>query len=585
MRPKTYAAYLPHRTPSTSVIPSNMPAHRALVISDILFAISEALRSDGPDRKQMRQGRVALAQVARVCRAFAEPATSALWSHIDNIGPLLALFSCSRKLCCPPRQPGLASNDGSDCTGARLMPEDWDDEYVAHAAQPLPRFLWVISGEITDEEWSRFQHLLAYIRRCYDDDRSASGICVHPTALTQFHRRNEGRPLLPNVVEFCWKQWSLNDTSLLTLLPPSLRVLDLNFSSFLWYNNTFTNPDVRAKQAQTLHRLLQDICSRGDNLESIVLRGHVEPRLLDPLNNLPNLRRLDMSRCPGLSASNRILSQTFTQLRRLRRLRHLSIDVQGVYAEVMHMGYLGDFPQLQSLYLEADMLGAIQTLTAMNLPHVQVLTISLGGRTEFTVDQLSAELSALRLPERLPHLSFLTVRGVLVQNEEEDSVVHVLRPLFGLRELESLEMTMHCVQGPLLGLADEDVCIIAQSWLRLADFLVDTTPLSYQSYMGSQIPRPSVTALVHFARHCPQLQNLTLPTFKGGVLPVLPTITPHGLRTLSITQTLDVMVDAEENLARQLHTVFPKLLPVASPEACLKWHNIMERLDEIRQGS
>ncbi|KAH9948981.1 hypothetical protein B0H21DRAFT_731001 [Amylocystis lapponica] len=66
--------------------------HRALDNFDIVSEVFEHVPSD-PSQHLDLSDRYTLAQAARVCRVFSDPALNVLWRHLFNPLPLFRLFT------------------------------------------------------------------------------------------------------------------------------------------------------------------------------------------------------------------------------------------------------------------------------------------------------------------------------------------------------------------------------------------------------------------------------------------------------------------------------------------------------------
>lgn len=81
---------------------SSSSSNRVSRLPDVLsliFAHAVLLERDAT----LRTGRCTLACAARASKALLEPATRALWRHIDTPRPLVKLFSCAEPVLHEPR--------------------------------------------------------------------------------------------------------------------------------------------------------------------------------------------------------------------------------------------------------------------------------------------------------------------------------------------------------------------------------------------------------------------------------------------------------------------------------------------------
>ncbi|EIW56657.1 uncharacterized protein TRAVEDRAFT_49476 [Trametes versicolor FP-101664 SS1] len=132
-----------------------------------------------------------------------------------------------------------------------------------------------------------------------------------------------------------------------------------------------------------------------------------------------------------------------------------------------------------------------------------------------------------------------------------------LRPSPTLLQLEHLELSL----SPslfALSLTDDDALAIAHAMPRLRS-------LAIGNRHSRDVGMPSPHALLHFAKYCPDLGQLSLQWLEGTPIPDLGAVrltTPpraHGLRSLCLSADYKSAVDAPDALAELLDYLFPRL--------------------------
>jgi len=118
---------------------SDSVQHRALYNDLILCEIFQYVAAGD---YHGRLDRTSLARCAKVCKAFLDPALSVLWQDLPSFLPLLRLLSSS----------------------VAAAPRGWP---------PVPSYqvLFVLSGPIKNEDWSRFRTYAYHVRHLtYDEE-------------------------------------------------------------------------------------------------------------------------------------------------------------------------------------------------------------------------------------------------------------------------------------------------------------------------------------------------------------------------------------------------------------------------------
>lgn len=208
----------------------------------------------------------------------------------------------------------------------------------------------------------------------------------------------------------------------------------------------------------------------------------------------------------------------------------------------------------------ADLAGVAAMLRASALREVELQvtdekTMTLSDLVECMQNATSARLSSsLRKLSITPYLPRKFRRMPLGRTRA--SWASGLRPSRTLLQLEHLELSL----SPSLfapSLTDDDALAIAQAMPRLRS-------LAIGNRHSLDVGMPSPHALLHFAKYCPDLEQLSLQWLEGTPIPDLGAVrltTPpraHGLRSLCLSADKSV-VDAPDALAELLDYLFPRL--------------------------
>ncbi|KAH9913354.1 hypothetical protein B0H21DRAFT_385867 [Amylocystis lapponica] len=245
-----------------------------------------------------------LAKTARVCKAFSDPALNILWRHLFTLLPLFNLFPVS------------------------LLTFPGDPKYC-------------LDGEVAEHDLERFQR---YARRVRSVAYYGAPGPIDPSVYFYVSRELNGVSLLPCSRSLHWIQESAYDTSITTLLSPSLRALylDLEFADSEMTKSISYNAN--SGQYIALEMLLERAFQVSPFLEEFTIMYLYHPPKMFPFSTLQHLSKVLFLSCSALT-----ISHAFQTLSALPNLVHLVLDISGDDEEETQLSYCSGFLALQKL--------------------------------------------------------------------------------------------------------------------------------------------------------------------------------------------------------------------------------------------
>ncbi|TBU30950.1 hypothetical protein BD311DRAFT_160396 [Dichomitus squalens] len=179
-----------------------MDRHNAFDNADVVYLILSCLAPDIDDcelwESESRARSRSLARCARVCSSLRLPALQVLWRRLEDMLPLLRLFS------------GLQIVEANDINGG-----------VA---------LYTLTSEILPHEWENYRVYAEYVQKVDSIFRPAGFAAktrIDPSVWIQLGHLACGSPLLPNLLELGWVILSPKCTGLLFFLSPNITRLGI----------------------------------------------------------------------------------------------------------------------------------------------------------------------------------------------------------------------------------------------------------------------------------------------------------------------------------------------------------------------
>ncbi|KAI0772461.1 hypothetical protein BD413DRAFT_474355 [Trametes elegans] len=484
---------------------------------DILAELFDSLET-GPRSLH----RKTLASCALVCRGWSDPASKVLWRRLDSFHPLWALLA-----------------------GRHFPP----------SAKRLTEFWEIVEPEVFVKEtyskepvlWKQFLHRASHVREIGTASCGPSELALI-RAVVQY---NGGATFLPALQRIVWRHGYPSDTSLLGILSPSVRNLELATTRFATPlgQHLLSPPDFTQFEP-----LFVGLASAAPFLLRLTVSGRQlpAPTIISHLLSLTRMRELYLYNELCILAPNDL----HTILESMPNLKLL-------YARLRDFSFpdcSANSLSLRELRLQAsseDIAGLLSS--CLRAPNLSSITLGITDSTH--TPHHSACLQALAsapLASSLHELYISTVVQAEIGEPPAGSYAALVEPLAPLAELEVVELR---VLNTTVAIADADMRTLARAWPRLRRLVL--------AYVPSEA-LPPLAALRHFARHCPALRELSLtkmavtnplamPSEGDSEMPAHDA-PPHPLQELDLRLTFagrgpyDMM-----GVARFLDRIFPNL--------------------------
>ncbi|RPD60827.1 hypothetical protein L227DRAFT_610918 [Lentinus tigrinus ALCF2SS1-6] len=435
-------------------------AHHALFEYDVLSMIFDML-----DLQDQRD-RATCARSARVCRAWTEPASRVLWN-----GTRWRL----RELCTVLLQH--AEGPGTVRRGS--------------AMNKIFKSGGLRRNDAQRESLLRCGARVRDLRITQMLQPSQAELRLLQRVLSMSH----GTTFLPALLSLSWVEGPLTKALLLRLVPSSLQELELVLDS-----------DTLLKQ---VHQMLMGLSKSAPSLRSVrIYAWKSELFLLEPLLNISSMRELSLK--GDISVGPTELSKILSSL----PLVSIEATIRdfSTWTEAINGGSL---KELHGVGTCADLTALLMHLRAPNLKTIGLnLNIVDAHFDETTHQHLSQTLLRFALTLRSLQLNyqkvFASVR--LSANPSPIALVpDVLAPLFGRLDLERFTLKSQV----RVSLTDEHILQLARGWPTLRW-------LSLMIYPCESALIPTPAALVHLAKHCPELQFLRVQLYARQFVPPPP---------------------------------------------------------------
>ncbi|KAJ7475723.1 hypothetical protein FB451DRAFT_1173730 [Mycena latifolia] len=481
---------------------------------------------------------------ARVCKRWSEICLDILWSEVDDLHRLFGVLRPLRKL-----------GESPDAPYAFLVPPDADD-------------------------WRRFQKYSRRVRRL--SFRADSGKRLSPTVFEDVARTRTSLNILPNINVLSWD----------APLPLAVMFMHANVKRFvLWLPDELTPPD-------SLLPFFRDVASRMPHLTCLDLRTNMPMRNMEDdmiflLKNLVKLRKVVF---PRFELTTRI-AETLAQLEDLGCAEFQYMPEQGVGdpadTQVFRPNLkMGAFPSLWDLSLTVSLSDGIEFMRNSFAP-TNLTALYLDSHLIESAAAVHELLSVLaETCQLLESLGVVTLISSVDLPSEEHITFSTLRPLQNFPNLTIFEL-IH--QNPL-DLTLEDLDQLARSWPSLRKLILNNEPaVSSHSTL-------TLKALLPFAKHCPELEQLGL--FINASTADLPStyatdftslyrsmpfgklqrlsmgvslIEDEGAVALFLSQLCPLGTHIEYGVTWETEELIETLIE-AMADRCTKWHKVAELL-------
>ncbi|KAH9951538.1 hypothetical protein B0H21DRAFT_716437 [Amylocystis lapponica] len=482
--------------------------HRALDSFDILSEVFEHLPAHLSQDSGVSNRRT-LVQAACVCRAFSDPALSVLWRHLRYPYPLFRLIKSLK--------------------GANTS--TYENNYR-------------LDGDIAEYDLVRFQQ---YARRIRSLEIHPGRLHVENSVYFHIFHHLKEEFLLPCLTSLNWEQRSPYDTSITTLLSPSLRSLHLKFERFV---SASYHPN--SGQEFALEMLLQSVFQGCPSLEDVSMSNLYIPLDTVAFTAFQHLHSFGLIGCSPF-----IIRPVFQTLSTAPTLINLVLEIVGDEDEGLQPSCNG-FHALRTLKLSGGLLSIQSIISAVSSTAINSLDIDIqfvDGTTEYA-DLF--RMVASRYPTSL-HTLKLGLSPHFSDVKYDIALMQILHPVLTLRTLTRLQIDVW--ENPLT-VADEDMQTLASSFPCLEVLSVDT----HRRYgIALAVDLPALSAVLDLAHRLPALRDLTMPfvldRLQLGELEANPRCISRALRCLRAGQSrLEVKSDDLERVMRCMIAAFPDLV-------------------------
>lgn len=307
------------------------------------------------------------------------------------------------------------------------------------------------------------------------------------------------------------------DMGALRFLNPSLRELSVIF------------PGVGLKEQSNFRSIVSSCLSASYNLEALSVEIPIPVVDIDPMPQLyPRLHRLKID-------DDGIHPDHIALLASLPNLEYLSI----VLTPRMPPNQPIAFAKLRSLEVFSyDSTGIGLLVTHVEAPRLRSFHVS---ETHGDFDDMYPQkfLQRLRtIARKFPLLSAFrwTTRDLSTDGYENAmgaviTLAELLEPLLSLCAMRSFSASF---ARPLIPYSPADLRKVAEAWPE-----IETVYLSVSG--GRDVHYADLKSLASFARHCPHLRSLRIPSVKldaNASVPAIPSTPPHLLQELTIANVI-----------------------------------------------
>ncbi|KAJ7127121.1 hypothetical protein C8R44DRAFT_874200 [Mycena epipterygia] len=489
---------------------------------------------------------------ASVCKRWSEIALDTLWREVDDLHRLFAILG-------PLKQLG----ESPDAPYAFTAPPDADD-------------------------WRRFEKYSRRVRRLFfhaDSERPR----LSPTVFEDVARTRTSLNILPNMNTLSWNA------------PLSLSVMFMhtNVKRFVLWLSLPEEPSCSPLP------FFRDVASRMPHLTCLDLRTNIpmhdmEDNMMFLLQNLAKLRKVVF---PRFEFTTRI-AETLAQLEDLGCVEFQYLPEQGcgdpadsrVFRPALKMGA---FPSLWDLSMTVTLEDATRF---MKLPFAPTNLTTLYIDSRLVESPAAVHELLTVLAETCQLLESLGIITLICEVEQSQSLADLpneerinfstLRPLLNFPNLTVFEL-IH--QNPL-DLKMEDLEQLARSWPSLRKLILNNEPV-----ISDHCPL-TLKALLPFAQHCPELEQLGLfinastadlpPTYPARSPPSdqfkpfaklqrlsmgISLISEEGAVALFLSQLCPLNTFIEYGVTWETYGQFEEL-SFAIADRCTKWEKVAELL-------
>ena len=439
-------------------------------------------------------------------------------------------------------------------------------------------------GDLQDFEWRRFRSYAARVRTI----TNAGRVNINPTVFRELLHLNGGHPLIPALEEFDGNiplvhadpnHYDVDDAELMSVASPSLRRLDIRLHD----TTGRLQPPFPVDDVPQI--LLEKLGPRLPQLESLrILCQGIGPHLptsrvlsVASMSAFAMLTSVDVLRCRS-SCTPDLLHHLAT----LPDLVNFAAEI-GAEDGGSTISFSG-FRAIRRLHVKGPLERVRELIATIESPHVRTVRVQqvqedIGAHSEEEwcglIHALSAQFrDALREVNLATAFQFgdaSTHGAAAAEHAGGLRLPHVVRPLLELAQLEAVAFAWH-IERTRLDMRDEDVLTLASAWPCLR-------ALELRFENAWQLP---VEALVHWARLCPRLTRLVLPSLMDREHSTVESFprTDHRLQYIHFGYA-----PRPERTARILDRLFPYLdTQHNQPDGrLLGWAQVLQYLAQFQQ--
>ncbi|KAI0629469.1 hypothetical protein C8Q77DRAFT_290125 [Trametes polyzona] len=475
--------------------------HSAILNRDIVEEILVHLRvHEEVEGTSVGRGWATLASAARVCTAFHEPATKALWWSIPAIEPVLHV----------------------------LVKASWLSVSGPNMEMAVKYFIRDETRDIPEDVWRRLRQCTSYTRVIL---QGSSRVRISPNVYVVLSHKSLKDPLFPHLRRLTWHSSTPDHLGLLPLLSPTLQELTFDLGSphrrsLDWVSILIQNPP--PVEDPSTDQLLQTVLPRITGLTRLEVRVS---------NDIPHLRDSISWACfaqvnslRALTLDHRCTLRDVSFLRELALLPNLTeLSIHILLDIPSSIAPFDGFCSLQKLSLHVLGQPEVDFLRVFNSPGLHTFWILF---LRLRTDTLPATLG--HIANAYPGIRSITIKELSVQDRGVPPAPGAtFEAAFGklTRCLSLEEFTLHTYRGAILCTgSDSHFALLAQSWPALRVF-------SFLAELSGDSP-PTHRTIAAFARHCPQLRVLHLRgvSFRALTKEALRELPPsdHALEELGI---------------------------------------------------
>lgn len=354
---------------------------------------------------------------------------------------------------------------------------------------------------INPDEWLRYDIYAQRVRVISFSSR------VHSSAYSVLASSRPDVPLLPNLCEFKWYQHQADDqdmTARLFLAPTLQRV------SIDWYGFPESGPP------QSLDNFLRVLASNSRFLTHLSVKSDGEMHPISALATFENLHFMKLA-SPGL-----VDNDLYQVLSHMPRLFEVHLDLSG--SPPLNIPHIASFPTLTNIKIRGHLPQIIDFLRHVSSLSLLDVAIQTSDEDAF---QDGHWLSSIVL-STLAHKFGTTLQNVLFDSPlhggieiRQVRVMDIVGPLLQAHSLKRLCVSLSHIR---LSLSDDDIADMASAWPCLQSLILP------EIQTGT---RPGIQSLESFAKHCPQLENLSISA-DANLTTSHPVSISHGLGQLSL---------------------------------------------------